>query len=168
MKRILLILFTVALAFSGWYLIYVQFRVVSPPVITNEFTPITPQNSELNVIRPPQTFASKTGIFYSATPLIVDKKTEVLANNFYAVTEDLDIYEIYYNEPNGAMMIILYSEPLKIARKVAEAHLQKILPYTKQELCGIDVKVIVNKNVSVEFADQNLGFSFCPTGVNLP
>jgi len=168
MKRILLILFTAALAFSGWYLFSTWLLESPQPVINNQYTPLVPPDEALNAVRPAQTFSSKTGVFYSATPLINGPTTEILADNFYAVTDDLDLYEIYYNEPNGALMVNLYSEPLKKARLAAETKLQKILPYSPSELCEIDVKVIVSRNVSAGWADQNLGFSFCPNSINLP
>ncbi len=110
---------------------------------------------------------SRSGVVYSALPVIEHKQTEVVNNVLYRNTNANDIYNIYYNEEEGLILILLYDEDLARARDMAEAQLTKIFPQTKGELCDMNVSIQTNEHVNKYFSGKNLGLSFCPGSLEL-
>ncbi len=107
------------------------------------------------------------GATFPAATLINNDSTKQLADDFYTVTDDENIYSIYYYTTDGTIMIALYQTPLEFSRAFAEKKLRTVVPYSDEELCGMPILVYTNGYVDARYAGIDLGLSFCPDSVIL-
>ena len=118
--------------------------------------------------RQPQTIATYSGATYSAVPILQNRQTSVVTTDLYKNTNNADMYNIFYNDSIGIGMILLYNENLKQARSAAETQLLTVLPYAREQICDMDIRVLTNEYVSKAYSGINLGLSLCPGSVQLP
>ncbi len=162
--HILIVAILALLVLIGWQII----RSLPNDTQTLSLQPMaTSSVSNTNVVRTPFTFATVSGKEYSAEPLIVNKVTKIVTTDFYQNTLDTNTYDIFYDDGGGTTMILLYDEDLKSARASAEKQLLSILPYTKTELCDLQITVQTNQYVNAKYSGVNLGLSFCPNSVTI-
>lgn len=150
-------------------LIYIG-RLTQSPEEKREYTEFTFPNyipPQVSESREPFTIPSDSGRQYDARPLTQHADTYKVSEQTYGSSEREDYYVIYYHEPNGSFMIDLYDENLAVARLYAEEHLRKILPYSEEELCDMDIVVRTNEFVSEDYAGLDLGLTFCPFPIKL-
>lgn len=93
--------------------------------------------------------------------LVNHSSTEARAENFYRTTYDPDVYSIYYNRATQVIFIDIYQQPIAESRQFAEAHLLEVLDLSEDEICNLAITVQTNAFVDPQYADQNLGLSFC-------
>lgn len=107
---------------------------------------------------------------FSAQALIDSNTTEqITSEGLYRNTTADDFYSIYYYEPTGHLSIQLYAESLGVARELAEQQLKSVFSqYSDAQLCELQIEVITHREVSREYANKNLGLSFCPFAIPLP
>ena len=98
-------------------------------------------------------------------PVLSDAAIKELTTGFYGLTEDENIYGIYYYERDQSLTVLLYQTPLNFSRALAERKLLTL--FSKEELCAMDVIVMTNSFVDSRYAGGNLGLSFCADGVVL-
>ncbi len=87
---------------------------------------------------------------------------------FKAEDPNSEWFDIFYDEPSGNIMILLYKEPLREARDRATRVLQEKFNTTPELLCDLTINVFTNEYINPEYTGFNLGLSFCPNGVVLP
>lgn len=163
-KTILILSFVTLLLLSAiGYQIYKSVKTPVNNLPEPVFTPLPASSDSV----PPQSIATKSGTFYSATDLINNNKTKVAAEDLFQNTTVANVYDIFYYEIDGIVTILLYDEDLATARSTAETQLLTILTYTKEQICEMDIAVLTNEFVSQQYAGINLGLSFCPGSVQL-
>lgn len=79
-----------------------------------------------------------------------------------------DMFNIVYFSADRSFVIALIDEPLREARREAEAFLQSALGLSREELCMINYYLSTDTYVNSQYAGMNLGFSFCPGATVLP
>ncbi len=95
------------------------------------------------------------------------------SGTYYYVTQDengnqeASDFSIVYGG-DSSVSIGLLAEPLGAARAHAEAKLRQLIPATNDQLCSLDVSVMVPPSVSDNYAGDDLGLSFCPNAIVLP
>jgi PAS domain-containing protein len=136
-------------------------EVVTVPVDFESYN-IAPE-----ITRAPLTVITNSGDIKDMTPLVRNNDTVIVSEDFYANTADDSMYRIYYFDGNANIMIYLYDENLAMARTYAEQQLQKVLPYSKEELCDMNIKVFTHPAVSKEYGNVNMGLSFCLQSITL-
>ena len=107
----------------------------------------------------------------SAIPLTMPPAREVenLTDDSYLFNAlNDDRFHVLYYEPAGRLVVSLLREPLGEARLAAEAYVQNTLELSASEMCTMNARVLTNTYVSSFYANQELGFSFCPSAVLLP
>ena len=78
-----------------------------------------------------------------------------------------NLYQIFYYAKDGSIVISLQSEPLALARVIAERELISRLGVTEQELCSLNIRVSTPASVNEEFSGRELGLSFCQNNITL-
>lgn len=134
-----------------------QSVTVLPESPSGEYVPYT----DVHVIQ------SKTGSVLPAVELISNSMTEQLADDFYALSEDDETYQIYYHSGSGRITIMLFKEPLGFTRSFAEKRLKETLSFSEEELCDMAVTVSTNEFVNPGYTGINLGLSFCEGSLSL-
>lgn len=165
-KKIILLFLLVIIVLVGLvgYQLFFTVSSTSEEVVPQqEFTPLP----EVTNVREPKTIVSDTGVNLSAEPILAHTKTTVASTDFYQNSDNTDIYDIFYDEVEGSILVLLYDEDLLMARQLAEKQLQMILPYSEKEICAMQLKVQTNELVSPVYSGINLGLSFCPESVKL-
>lgn len=90
---------------------------------------------------------------------------------YYLIPDPLDgtlAYQISYGQGDSKITIGLFKEPLGQTRLSAEEKLRTFFPLTNDELCALQIEVLVPVGVNSFYAGKNLGLSFCPNSVVLP
>jgi hypothetical protein len=95
------------------------------------------------------------------------------SGTYYHVTENANRDEMYQDfsivyGTDSSISVGLLAEPLGAARMHAEATLRKLLQLTDDQICALDVSVMVPASVSDVYAAEDVGLSFCPGAVKLP
>jgi hypothetical protein len=112
------------------------------------------------------------GLSYELKGSFGQNDMTLLEDNFYQLFKSTDPnsewFDIFYDEPSGNVMILLYKEPLREARDRATQVLQERFNATPQLLCNLNINVFTNEYINPEYTGYNLGLSFCPNGVVLP
>lgn len=103
----------------------------------------------------------------STLGLIEHPNAVMLTDGFYQVTTDPDRFDIFYNDGNKNVFILLYQEPLNFTRRLAEEELLATLSVSQAAICDLGVQVRTNEYVNARYAGFNLGLSFCPSGMSL-
>jgi uncharacterized protein YpmB len=80
---------------------------------------------------------------------------------------EAEVYDIYYDEIGGLILVTLHQEPLEEARALAIKKLEEKLALTATDLCNLNVSVITNSYVNTTFAGIELGIPGCPDSLNL-
>lgn len=80
---------------------------------------------------------------------------------------EAEMYDIYYDEIGGLVLVTLHREPLEEARAMAIKKLEEKLSLPASELCDLNVSVITNSYVNTTFAGIELGIPGCPDSLNL-
>lgn len=151
---------------AGLYLLWSIFAVVTTTEQYVEF-PDTSNVATTSVPTSELFIRGENGATFPAVALIRDESTKQLADDFYTVTDDENIYNIYYYTTDGTIMVALYQTPLKFSRAYAEKKLRTIAPYSDEELCSMPILVYTNGYVDARYAGIDLGLSFCPNSVIL-
>ena len=77
-------------------------------------------------------------------------------------------FDILYYEPESRLVVNLLEEPLGESRAAAELYIVNSLGLSPEVVCTLNTRVLTSRFVSNFYADQELGFSFCPGAVPLP
>lgn len=117
---------------------------------------------------------SLDGHVYSIPDITTGKKADVLgAGTYYHITNNQDTmgsnaqFEMQYGT-DYSISIVLLKESLKDSRHASETYVRSLLKLSDQTLCSLNVDITVPAPVNDTYADENLGFSFCPNAVLLP
>lgn len=106
-----------------------------------------------------------------AVPKLDTSTYEHVADDIYLArsktNRDKTFYEIYYYANENKIGVSLLSEPISIARELAEEDLIDMLRLSKESLCNQEISVTTPRFASPEFAGRELGLSFCPGSVQL-
>lgn len=167
-KILFTILISVSLLTSVWYVLFSNnLGTVEPGKTGIESSlPVTTTEDDNN--RKPGTILTiSPGVIISDTAIISNSNATIIEDDFYELTDNLDVFGIYYASAGGNMTVMLYDEDTKQARLTAEKYLLSSLPYTKEQLCSVFVNVLTNQYVNPALSGINLGFSFCPGSVEL-
>ncbi len=164
-KKILFILSLGVIAVA----IIMSFFRTEPQITEDPITtlPDIEMNDLLNDIKSLPIIASTDGSVFSAEKLINNIDTHILSDDFFRTSEDPETYGIYYYKNTGIIMVMLFRKPLSFTRALAEQKLLYILPYTKKEICTMNIRVLTNKYVDPRYAGFELGLSFCEDSINL-
>lgn len=169
MGRLTIIFLGLGSLLSAWIILAVLFLGDDNSVSqSDESTQILPDPAQVVTAR--QVITTWGNEELSAAPLLQHSDTQTLVDGeFHKNSADPAQYDIYYDQVTGSITVLLASNPLSIARNLAEIQLQYILGLPNEQLCDLRVKVAVNAAVNQEYARQNnLGLSFCPGAVQLP
>lgn len=82
-------------------------------------------------------------------------------------TNETEMFDIYYDEVTGSLLVILDREPLELARALAMRRLESKLGLPSAELCDLNISVITNSYVSTVYAGYELGVADCPGALSL-
>ncbi len=78
-------------------------------------------------------------------------------------------FSVQYSSSDSQFLVSLLSEPIGAARHDAENYMRNLLRLTNEELCSLNIEVLVTPDVSEVYSQyQNLGLSFCANAVPLP
>lgn len=77
-------------------------------------------------------------------------------------------FDIAYHAPDHSFAISLNREPLGQTRLDAEREFLALLGISEAEACTLHVNIGPTYSVNPQYADINLGFSFCPGATVLP
>lgn len=108
-----------------------------------------------------------SGSRVSTAGLIEHPRAERLAPELSVLTTDPGHYDIFYNNDNKNIFILLYREPLTFSRSLAEEELKAALSVDEATLCDLGIQVRTNEFVNSQYAGFNLGLSFCPQSTSL-
>ena len=104
---------------------------------------------------------------YVDTSLYEEVHEGVVALNSVTNVDGTIFYEIYYYPERAFLLVSIQSEPVGVARELAEEDLLKILTVPRDELCKLNISVSVPWLVSERYGGRELGLSFCPGSVQL-
>ena len=124
-----------------------------------------PREEDLN--RAPGTIASFDNETISDTAIVENKTASEVSADFFQLTNNTDLYELYYDSQSGVISITLYGADTQKSRIGAEEYILSVLPYTKDQWCNFVVRVFTNEFENPELAGQELGLSFCPGSMKL-
>lgn len=167
MKKVLFLVFLVA-AIGSFVFIFISTIRHGP---TSDIAPHDKVSTDFNTVtpsRPAGTFASKTGTYLSAQPFVQSAHTTQVTPDYYTATNNNSLFEWSYFEGNGHLEVMLFGEDTNAARIAAEKYIRSVLPYSKEQLCTLDARVITNEYENPQWAQyENLGLSFCPNAIQL-
>ena len=172
MKKTLLVLVIVGLAFGLLYALFVLFigrsgETDSQPIGGNVAIspragpPDIPQGNDQTI--PVRTV---TGAKVSVRDFRNDPHVEEISDNNYLL-RDTDssstaMYEILYAGNDEGIIVALRKEPLRDTRLTAEMALMRHLNVSRERLCDLSISVSVARDVSAFYAGRELGISTCP------
>ena len=82
-------------------------------------------------------------------------------------SDETEMFDIYYDEVAGALLVTLDREPIETARALAVRRLENKLGLRANELCDLNISVITNSYVSTVYAGYELGVPNCPGAISL-
>ncbi len=82
-------------------------------------------------------------------------------------SDETEMFDIYYDEVAGSLLVTLDREPLELARALAMRRLESKLGLPSAELCDLNISVITNSYVSTVYAGYELGLADCPGALSL-
>lgn len=172
LKILLMFASAACVVFLVWYVVVRDdANVLIEPTdsqTSTDLTPLISNNSwQGEISRTPGTIASKSEDTVSETPMVQNSNTKLLAEDFYQITGDTNLYEVSYDSQSGIFTITLYGSDTKKSRDAAEEYILETLPYTEKQWCDFVTKVLTNAYENPTWAGQNLGFSFCSGSVTL-
>ena len=129
--------------------------------------PTIKNQREEDIIRIPGTIASFKETDISDRAIVQNNTVAEVAKDFFELTEDKNLYGLYYDSVSGNITITLYGLDTKKSRASAEDYILGELPYTKDQWCNFVVRVLTNEYENPQLAGQELGLSFCPGSVQL-
>ena len=131
-------------------------------------TPTTPTDFENGTIQ----LSTKTGSLKQVDGRFTSKDITELSDDFDLMfesyeTDETEMFDIYYDEVAGSLLVTLDREPLDVARAKAITRLENKLGLTTSELCDLNISVITNSYVSSVYAGYELGVPNCPNAISL-
>ncbi|MES2966935.1 MAG: hypothetical protein V4668_04050 [Patescibacteria group bacterium] len=122
---------------------------------------------EENINRAPGTIATFDNSAPSDTAIVKNDGVVEVSTDFFQLSNNTDLYDLYYDGQSGVISITLYGADTKKSRDSAEDYILDELPYTKDQWCSFVVRVFTNEYENPLLAGQELGLSFCPNSVKL-
>lgn len=165
-------------------LILTVFVILTIKQDTKETVPVAGNNSgvsdsEVNSAVTSEDLNSGTLRIFTKTGVVKEIRGQFGTDDFTELSEDFDLlfepadvneaemYDIYYDELGGLILVTLHREPLTDARIRAVEKLEEKLGIRASELCDLNVSVITNSYVSTVFSSLELGIPGCANEVNL-
>ncbi len=117
--------------------------------------------------RLPNTLNTLDGKELSDSPIRSNENSVKLSEEFFEISNNSDLFSVFYDSPTGNVTITLYGTDTAQARVAAEQFILAELPYSRDDWCSTQAIVTTNEFENPRWSGINLGFSFCPGSIAL-
>lgn len=165
----IILLITVILAFSLFQILSTDSVVpIEDDVFFDSTAVAEPENVDNNIGQSAVSVSTRSGNDFLLDDDVKtwygDEDTFLLDEN---ITPDGPLFQTFYFEFDDSITISLQTEPLLLARSMAEEALLARLNLSKEVICTLKINVTVPAQVNEQYSGINLGLSFCPNSIPL-